>query len=225
MVRTVREVMVRAVGSPQDNDCAVLPFLVIGNAVECRFLVTLIHREDIQEPVEHLCSRLCCAASDYEDTSRKTLIMVQLGILHSCNVVKYSVFRYLSGIPLLSSHCIHLTVNISLQRHMPLQSSLKMVMVRCRRPTLGAVVEECIFRKLGRQVEDVNESFPYRLVLVICGGDHKVFREYRIWIYQYIIFLSLTAFERKKDLICRTVLPAQEALPLLERRSVCLCGR
>ena len=117
-------------GCPQDYDGTVLSLAAIADAVESRLHVSLIHRKSVKEPVEHLGSRLRCAASYHEDASYKTPVMVKLGILDSSNVVKDSIFRYFPGVTFLCRHPVHLTVYVCLQRHLAPQGRLEVMMVR-----------------------------------------------------------------------------------------------
>ena len=66
---------------------------------------------------------------------------------------------------------------------------------------------------------------PYGLVGMPRFGYDQMIREYRIWIDEYVIFLSLTAFKLQHDLLCRTVFTAQEARSLCKVLLIKLCGR
>ena len=127
------------------------------------------------------------------------------------------------GILRIAYRHIQQAIHIQLERHTSVQSGLEVVVVRSRRAATGAVVEESVALIVPCQVQHIHITGPDGLFAMGCQGNHQMIGENGVRVDQYVVALALAALESKVELLCRTVLAAEETGPGLEGSRVRLC--
>ena len=120
--------------------------------------------------------------------------MIEVCILNGCQISEIAFIR-----------CIDQSINIIFKRHKSCRSSLEMMMVRSRGSTLRTIVEENEIMILPGKVKHIHIPVPYRLIRMSALCNHKMVWKYRIWIYQNMVFLTLSTLELHHYLFCRAV--------------------
>ena len=81
MVRAVAEIVMRTMSAAEYDNRAELSVTIVCEQIYQRFVLPFRYVSAVKQTIQHLCRRLGCLSPQYEYSSRKFLIMIEVCIL------------------------------------------------------------------------------------------------------------------------------------------------